>query len=151
MTAAKERDVESLIGKYGADIEAVPGLACYLNGLNASLIIFLKSGGKIVPRLWCVETEAGVHTYLQYEGMVYNRRVTWPDNTYPDFPLEELKKKGTDVTIQTLVGTLEEVDGNCLSPIGLVQLLHTYSRYTYEEMVEITRLVLVTAVGSSTD
>lgn len=95
----------------GYEIERASGkLKCFQNALKATLDIYKKSKEEVLPRIWRVVIPEmnDSHAYLQIGEEVYNAGITWTNEKYPEFNIEELKKKGMDVTTSVLVqGVLE--------------------------------------------
>lgn len=97
-------------------VAAEAGLSCQANGLIALLKVVTRTGGDgsgNIPTLWEVGLEEeNAHVYLEYDGLVYNSGVTWPDGSYPDYELDELRTHGRDVTasiaVDALIGWLSD-------------------------------------------
>lgn len=103
MSVASKEDVERLVVNFGDGVWATEGLACQHNAFVASVVMFrLEETWSELPRIWQVrglgDDGLDVHVYLVYDGKVYNQGVTWPDDRYPNFSLEELEQRGEDVT-----------------------------------------------------
>ena len=115
MTIATETDRHKLRETYGQGIEALVGVACYINAVKALITIFIESHGQERPRIWEVEfPETGdSHAYLEFEGKIYNMGVTWPNDEYPTYSLETIQAKGgRDVTQRALalmIGGIDEL------------------------------------------
>lgn len=93
---------------------ASEGLKCFQNALRATMDVYKRSEGKILPRIWRVVLPEmnDSHAYLQVGGEIYNAGVTWIDEKYPDLDINTLKQKGLDVTTTVLVQTLLELGEN---------------------------------------
>jgi hypothetical protein len=105
MTIAKEREVQNLREIYY--VGAYEKLACYQNAVLAILKIFARDREEL-PWVYLVEfgspedPDYDVHTYLVYEGIVYQRGVTAVTKRFPDFHLDELRQYGRDITFPLL-------------------------------------------------
>ncbi len=111
MSISNERDTDLLVREYGSSVLAVEGISCYHNALKASMSIFIESHGEYLPRIWGVDIPElnDHHAYLEHGGLVFNKRITWPDSKYPDFSLQQLRKVGMDNTTNILLSGMEEL------------------------------------------
>ena len=114
MTIATERDTIGLKDEFG--VETYPQARDEENALFNWMLITHRvlESNRQLPTLWEMETLQGVHVYLVFEGTVYNRSVTWPDDSFPDFDYPELQQNGRDVTSEYVFGVLCELLGGCL-------------------------------------
>lgn len=111
MAIAQESDVRRLTEQYGDRVRAFSWMACFHNALKTMMTVFIGSHGKILPRVWDVEfTEMGAnhHAYLEIDGMVFNKGITWYDDKYPNLDTDQLYLRGRDLTKIMLCSTLEE-------------------------------------------
>lgn len=131
MAIAAERDVENLIWEYGDKIEATKDLACFFNAFKTTLEIFIQSGGRKLPRTWGVDVlEDDTHAYLELNGIVYNRGITWPDGKYPDLDLVEIKERGIDRTTLALTIALGEFSSRRKAKdIGFKDVMYEFFPY----------------------
>lgn len=92
-------------------IKPLTDLDCFANAFRASLDIFTKTDGEILPRIWRVVFPEikDSHAYLQIGENIYNSGVTWTGNKYPNIDLETVKEKGLDLTTATLVEALLQI------------------------------------------
>lgn len=63
------------------------GMGCVHNAYKAVLLLRQKGYS---PRVWFI---IGVnHAYLELEGEVYNEGVTWMNNHYPNYDINQIKE-----------------------------------------------------------
>lgn len=100
-----------------SEVSPVKDAFCFQNGLNALLILAQKYPQES-PAIYSVDTPKGTHAYFVYKGTVFNRGVTWSNDYYPNYSLQEVQQKGQNVTIDLL----EQV-------LGIQEDIHGYGRF----------------------
>ncbi len=91
------------------EISPVKNAVCFENGLNA--LVLLAQKGQYSVQIYEMDTPKGKHAYLIYKNQVFNSGITWPNDFYPDYTLDELQRNGIDVTqklIEEVLGYRED-------------------------------------------
>lgn len=142
-------NVES-INVGGCKIEkASKKMKCFQNAIRATVDVYKKSEGEILPRIWRVVLPelADSHAYLQIGEKVYSAGVTWFDEKYPELNFEDLKKKGLDVTTTVLVQTLLELGENFQGErMGFREAIQNFDSKNDEEMKILLEKMLAKSV-----
>lgn len=89
--------VDQLYQEFGDELRPDRDSFCFQNAIKVMLVLALKDPS-LPARIYEVNTPKGIHAYLVYRNEVYNKGITWPNNFYPDYSLEEIQKVGIDRT-----------------------------------------------------
>ncbi len=88
MTVATERDTRAFSENF--HFQYLPELSCFSNAVYASLSVLVTD--KRLPRIIQVRLPDDLHAYLVYDGKVFNSGVTWKDDLYPSYSLDDLRR-----------------------------------------------------------
>jgi len=107
-----------------SEVAPVKDAFCFQNALNAMFLLNQKYPAELT-QIYSVDTPKGTHAYLVHYGAVYNKGVTWTNEYYPNYSLEEIQEQGKDVTVDLLEQVLEIQDD-----------IHSYGRFIRKQFGE---------------
>ena len=96
------------------EVKTVRDAFCFQNAINALIIIAKKEKNLDLPQIYEIDTPKGPHAYFVYKNHVFNKGVTWVNDHYPDYSLDQIQNLGKDVTrdlIEQILDIQEDYHG----------------------------------------